>query len=257
MKRSEDKKAIKKFLVIILISFFVGGILGFCSGMMEGEPADVVAGGLYWFLKTGLPYFMPLLLVFQWVAYIVLYRKSKKLYAGCGIEDEETIDRVELFLNYLLLIASISLVCYFFVFGCSTSILFGALKDISLVYFYGILGSYVMGIVSCLIMQYQIITFEKEINPEKNVSIFDTQFAKKWEESCDEAEQLMIYKSAYQAFKAVNGCCITLWVVCCLGNFVWNIGVLPVTMVSVIWLVSLVTYTVACIRLGKAKKMHH
>lgn len=254
MKRKEDKKAFKKFLVIMLIAFFVGGIVGFCSGMVEGEPADVIANGLYWFLRTGLPYFIPALLVIQWVVYAVLYRKSKNLYASCGEEDEETVERVEIWLSYLLLVSSIALICYFFVFGCSTSIYFGMLEEISPFYYFGIMLSYVLGVVSCLFVQFKVVSFTKEINPEKNVSIFDTKFAEKWEESCDEAEQLMIYKSAYQAYKAVNMCCIVLWVLCSVGSFVWDIGVLPVTMVSVIWMVSMVSYCIAGIRLSKSRK---
>lgn len=254
MKRSEDKKAIKTFIIVLIISFFVGGIIGFCSGMVEGEPADVIASGLYWLLRSGLPYFMPAVLLIQWVIYIVGYHKCKKLYAGCSIEEEEVFERIETWLSYLLLISSIALVCHFFVFGCSTSINFSRLGEISPFYYFGILFSFVLGMVSCLIMQYQIMSFEKDLNPEKAVSIFDVKFAKKWEESCDEAERLMIYKSAYQAYKAVNVCCIVLWVVCSIGSFVWDIGVLPVTMVSVIWLVSMVSYSVAAIRLNKAKK---
>lgn len=254
MKRVEDKQAIKKFIVTILISFLAGGVVGFCSAMAEGEGvADAIAGGLYRFLKSGLPYFIPVLLVVQWVVYVVWYRKSKKLYARCGDEDEAAVERVEIWLSYLILMTSIMLVCYFFVFGCSLVINFQRSDELSLVYDFGMILFYIAGVVSCMMMQFQIFSFEKEINPEKKVSYFDTKFIKKWEESCDEAERLMIYKSSYQAYKAVHLCCIVLWVFCSMGSLFWDIGVLPVTMVSVIWLVCMVSYCLASIRLSKSR----
>ena len=66
-------------------------------------------------------------------------------------------------------------------------------------------------------------------------------------------ERLEIYKAAYQSYRAVGGCCIILWCFCSLGSFIWNFGLIPVTMVSIIWLVLTVSYIVAAIQMGNHK----
>lgn len=54
MKSREDKKAFKKFIIIIVISFLAGGVFGFFSDFVEGKPADVIAQGIYGAVKIGL-----------------------------------------------------------------------------------------------------------------------------------------------------------------------------------------------------------
>ena len=44
----------------------------------------------------------------------------------------------------------------------------------------------------------------KKTNPEKTASVYDTKFQKKWLDSCDEAEKIMIGKCAFKAYAATN-----------------------------------------------------
>ena len=54
MKSREDKKAFKKFIIIMVISCLAGGVFGFFSDFVEGKPADVIAQGIYGAVKIGL-----------------------------------------------------------------------------------------------------------------------------------------------------------------------------------------------------------
>ena len=49
-------------------------------------------------------------------------------------------------------------------------------------------------------MQQMTVDFQKIMNPEKQGSVYDLRFQKKWEESCDELEKFTIYRSAYKAY---------------------------------------------------------
>ncbi len=80
------------------------------------------------------------------------------------------------------------------------------------------------------------------------------KFAKKWEESCDEAEKINIYKSAYKSYRSVQMTCMVLLLVCILGDFVWHFGLMPVAMVSIIWIVQTTSYSLESIGLTKGNK---
>lgn len=253
IKNSEDRKSLKKLIIIMVIAMFLGGIFGFCSALAGDAPASVISTGVSRILKAVVPLAIPVVVAVCWIVYGIFYQKSKRLYRTWNGEEEETVNRVEIWLSYMMIIPTVAMVVIFFVYACTFSM--GMLTGAGYPEYYFLLetGFYALGVISIIVMQYQIVDFEKRINPEKRGSVFDIKFAKKWEDSCDEAERLLIYKSAYQAYQAVNYCCIALWVFCAMGSVVWQFGVLPVTMVSIIWLVLVLTYSVAGIRLSKKR----
>lgn len=76
MKSREEKKAFKKFIIIMVISCLAGGVFGFFSDFVEGKPADVIAQGIYGAVKIGLPYAIPVILVIEWIVF------GSQLYCG-------------------------------------------------------------------------------------------------------------------------------------------------------------------------------
>ena len=82
----------------------------------------------------------------------------------------------------------------------------------------------------------------KKTNPEKTVSVYDMKFQKKWLDSCDEAEKLLIGKCSFKAFSATNGVCMLLAVLLALGALVFEIGFLPSLAVCLIWIVNQSAY---------------
>jgi len=42
------------------------------------------------------------------------------------------------------------------------------------------------------------------MNPEKTASVYDMKFQKKWLETCDEAEKIIVGKCAFKAFNITN-----------------------------------------------------
>ena len=72
-------------------------------------------------------------------------------------------------------------------------------------------------------------------------------------DSCDEAIKLGIYKSSFKAYKAVTNTCILLWLICVLGYGLWDFGVMPLVMVTVIWLVQTIAYCMESIKSSKTR----
>ena len=117
---------------------------------------------------------------------------------------------------------------------------------------------YVLGIVAFLvilaegiIIQQKAVDITKIMYPEKTASVYDLKFQKKWVDSCDEAEKIMIGRCAFEAFKVTNSVCGALSVILAIGALTFDIGFLPSFVVCLIWLVSQCAYCRAAIKCNK------
>ena len=90
------------------------------------------------------------------------------------------------------------------------------------------------------------------MNPEKTASVYDVRFQKKWMDSCDEAEKIIVGKCAYKAYATTNTVCAVLAIVLAIGALMFDIGFLPSFVVSLIWIVNLSVYCREAIRCSKA-----
>lgn len=103
-------------------------------------------------------------------------------------------------------------------------------------------------------LQKKCIDLTKQLNPEKKGNIFDKNFSKEWLASCDEAQQLMIYKASYAAYKSAGGACQILWLVTIIGMMSFGTGLLPVFCVSAIMLIMQISYFMEAKKLERGKK---
>ena len=76
------------------------------------------------------------------------------------------------------------------------------------------------------------------------------QFQKKWFESCDEAEKLIIGQCAYKAYSAATKVCGALWLIFSLSALFLNTGLLPILTVCIIWGVSQCVYSYWAVKLS-------
>lgn len=246
--KREDKKSFTVFIIIIVIAAIIGFFLGMGSEVVKDNFAAVIADGVNTVLNLVSPFANVVLGIVSFVISMINYSGCKKKYRAWDGEDEEVYNKIDKKLSAALALSSVDMVLAFFFFAA------GAVA-IDIVDFdpYSILeagamlcwlGGFILSMVLIIIIQRLSVNLTKEMNPEKKGSIYDAKFAKKWEESCDEAEKLQIYKGGYSAYKAVNGLCIGLWLFCVIGGTIWNFGLMPVTMVSIIWLVQILSYTI-------------
>jgi hypothetical protein len=115
------------------------------------------------------------------------------------------------------------------------------------------LGAFILGIVTVTLCQQKIVDLIRRMNPEKQGSVYQVDFHKKWYASCDEAEQKKIGQSAYKSFSIMNLAFPIAWLAALLVGFIISGDVFPVILVSVLWLVGSISYQREAIRLEQPK----
>lgn len=256
--KKEDKKAFKLFALFIFLGALVGGIFGALSSSINTNISGMIASYMMDFLSIITPFASLVFCILIIIIAQVLYKNSRSKYEiwkkECEVnEDEEGIERIEDKLTYILLLATINTIFAFFFFGVGTILLplDGEQGRLSIVKVLSMFVGFLLSIAYSIIIQKKVVNFEKEINPILKGSVYDVKFAKKWLDSCDEAIKLNIYKSAYRAYTAVNFTCIILWICCIIASSFWDIGIMPLVVVTIIWLVQTISYYIESIRLSK------
>ena len=117
--------------------------------------------------------------------------------------------------------------------------------------FFGGLAAFLVDLFAPMVLQQKLVDLTKRLYPEKRGSVYDTKFQKKWYQSCDEAERLIIGQCAFQAYRAMTAACMALWVVFALGGMFFSWGFLPALAVCIIWGVGQSAYAWTCLKLSK------
>lgn len=113
-------------------------------------------------------------------------------------------------------------------------------------------AAFIAVMVETIIIQQRCVDAVKRMNPEKTASVYDVKFQRKWMDSCDEAEKLMIGKCAYKAYAAANTACAALAIIFAVCALIFNTGFLPSFAMCVIWFVLQFIYYRETIRYSKA-----
>ena len=207
--KKANRKAVPKFLLIMLLSLILGGAIGFFS-------AKYSLNALSESLKSAGAFFG---------AYIAPY----------------------------LMLTSAALILSFFLITASYSVGFSAFesKKHTLPVLVGI-ASFFAILIEAVLIQQKCVDAVKAMNPEKTASVYDTKFQKKWLDSCDEAERIMIGKCSYKAYAATNTVCIILSVVLAICALIFETGFLPSLAVCLIWLVNQSAYLKEAMKYSKA-----
>ncbi|RDY27852.1 DUF3169 family protein [Romboutsia weinsteinii] len=253
--KKEDKKAFKGFLVITILS----GIAGATFSNISGNLKEVIGPNLSSLLMNTLEQIVPfasiVISIIAIIASIIIYTNSRKGYELWKEknEDDSTIDKIEQNLSYLLLAISINMILGFFFMGAGLKLLVfnNVNSDIDSIKVLLLFIGFLLCQVSCIIIQKKVVNLEKEINPLLKGSIYDAKFSEKWFDSCDESIKLSIYKSSYKSFKSVSTTCIILWLFSIIGFELWDFGIMPLVMVTIIWLVLTVSYCIEAIKHSK------
>lgn len=101
--------------------------------------------------------------------------------------------------------------------------------------------------------QIRFVKGVQRVYPEKKGDPVSGKFQQQWLESCDEAEKDLIYRSAYRSYQVSRKFIPVLLVIAMLGHLCLNTGIFAILLVSVIWLIVMVTYLNSCIRLRREK----
>lgn len=250
-ERSENRKALPKFFVTMALSLLGGGVLGFVIGCSRvfGLEAAALAEGLSAALSAATPWGIPATSVLTLGACFLLYRTAAKKYAAWGGGDEdETSASIDVLLSWTLLLSAVQLLFnLFFLAAFCVYHLDGNMDGLTLV------GVFLLSCGLVIFAQQKAVDLERKMNPEKRGSVYDTKFQKKWLDSCDESERRQIGQACYRAYMVTTRLCLGLWLVLVVLSMVFEMSLLPVFVLLLVWGVMQTTYTLECIRLGKGK----
>ena len=248
-EKSENRKALPRFALTMAGSLLVGGVFGFLIGLSRflGPDPAALAEGLNRVLTAATPWGIPVTSVLTLGGCFLLYRSAgKKFAAWDGGDEDETSEAIELTLSWVLLLSAIQLLINFFFLAAFCVYYMDA--DIGAL---SLVGVFLVSDALVVFAQQKVVDLERRMNPEKHGSVYDTKFQKKWFESCDESERRQIGQACYRAYMVTTRFCIGLWLVLVILSMVFELSLLPVFVLILVWGVMQVTYTLECIRLSK------
>lgn len=258
-KKIKDKKLDRKYLIILIVLSVLCGVGGYFTGRFFGklkkegfkfpEFNDEAMGR---FAIVMLVVFVVINVILAVVA-ICCISKSKKEWKLWDGEDEAVAEKIESRVSVPIWMSSIVMIINMFLFAVCVNLDINSKfsEKIEDRYMLANLIVFVLSFVVVIAVQKKAVDFTKEMNPEKEGSVFDANFSKKWESSCDEAQKLQIYKAGSTGFKVMSTVCMDMWIVCLLADMFANAGLLPVTLVSIIWLSGNIGYLVGGVKAEK------
>ncbi len=246
-EKGENWRALPKFFLTMLGSLLVGGLLGFLVGFSRvfGLDTEEIAGWLSGAVRSATPWGIPVTTLATMGSCFFLYRSAARKFAAWDGGDEDDVSQsVETLLSWTLLLSAVQLLLrLFFMTAIGTyQPEEGALAMV---------GVFVLSCGCVIFAQQKVVDLERRMNPEKHGSVYDTKFQKKWLDSCDEWERRQIGEASYRAYMVTTRVCLGAWMVLTVLGMVFEIGMLPVSVLLLVWGVMQVTYTLECIRLGK------
>lgn len=252
--KKANRKALPKFMLIMVISLLVGGLGGFCSAKYGlNSLSDGMKSAGAFFSAYIAPWLILAVAVILPVVCIPIYRSAKKLLSSWDGENEEISDTIDKKLSIVIWVTSAALILSYFLISASYAEGFATFeKENSIIpFFVGIAGFFAI-MIEAVIIQQKCVDSAKKTNPEKTASVYDTKFHKKWMDSCDEAEKIMIGKCAFKAYAATNTVCTVLAIVLAICALIFGIGFLPSLAVCLIWIVNLSVYCREALKYSKA-----
>lgn len=245
-------KSLIKFIIIILISGTLGGFASFFLAHMDTHTFAQMMSN---FLITYSPHMLIVSVIGLLAFATYFYQKAKHIYAHSDIDDDESFDRIDHTLTTSMTLCSLVFVVGFLFFGIFAA---GISQidnyDLSfLPYFVLTLIVFIGGSFGSIFLQTRAVQMTKLLYPNKKGDPLDLKFSKDWLESCDEAEQYVIFRSAYAAYQAVQKCILGFWIIAVFGALLFGTGILPVIIVAVLWGVLIMSYTFTANKLEKTK----
>lgn len=244
--RQANRKALPKFVLIVVLSCLIGGVCGFCAAFfgLDATAGTLRAAGEAFCLLA--PWLLTACAVLQPVICLPMYFTSKREASGWNGEDETVSSRIDRRLSIVMWINGIAVILSFFLLAAAYTC--GPAGSVPLMAL-GVAG-FAAVMVETIILQQKLVDLCKRLNPEKQGSVYDMKFQKTWLDSCDEAEKVLIGQCAYKAYSAAGYTCMILWMIFALTALFLGTGLLPVLAVCILWAVLQSAYSYWAIKLS-------
>lgn len=251
--KAANRKAMPKFIIIIVISAILGGVVGYFaaefgfSAMSKSISDAGKAFGAHF-----APWIMVALAIMIPCWTITAYKSAKELMQSWDGEDEEVYSTIDSRLSMVIWLSSAAIILAFFLITATYSVGFALIEEGREAYLLIVsIAAFLVIFVEAVIIQQKCVDAIKSICPEKKASIYDVKFQKKWMDSCDEAEKITIGKCAYKAYAASNTTCTILAVILAVCALIFETSFLPALVVCIIWSVSQFVYCKEAMKYSK------
>lgn len=242
--RAANRRALPWFILVMVAAAILGGVGGFLCAKYG---VDALSGGLQagaaFFGSRIAPWLLLALAAALPAVVVPRCKKARSQLRAWDGESEEIPEAVDRSVSGSIWLSGAALVLAFFLIAASYSGGFAMFEDTraTLRVFLSI-GAFFAVLIEVLLIQQKCVDAAKQMSPEKQGSVYDMRFQKKWLDSCDEAERLVIGKCAFSAYRATNAVCAALAGVLAIGALLFETGFLPALTVCAIWLVNLTAY---------------
>ncbi len=256
MNKPQGERLRRSILIFIgvMVLCFIGGYI---SGMISGRirRAGLNIGTIKEIIYGGLTAVIPILyvginVIFFVFSYVLLgkYIRQAKVWDG---EDEVYIKAVENGFSDICSIGGIIMILNFMLFA--TCLFLGTRDGVTgeiqdQIYLLS-MSTLIISLILFSVQQALILKHIKRVNPEKKGNLFTLNFYKTWMASCDEAQKMIVYRSGYKAYLAVNIACLICYCVLLVLEIVLQTGLVPIVMIGGIWLVNAIAFA------GENKKL--
>lgn len=251
--KQANKKAFRKHALICALSFVLGVVLGGLALVLglERLGALLSAAGVFFVHKLA-PWLLVACAILRPAICVPRYLAGKKALLAWDGEDEEALEQAERSLSVTLWINSLfSVVSYFLMAAAFSAGVLTSLEKSGLLVYIVSLMAFAVNLILGSMLERRFVDLAKLTAPEKEGSIYDLHFRKKWLDSCDEAEKITAGQCAFKSYTATNHTCTALWTVFTLSAMLFGTGFLPVLVVCIIWGVSLSVYTYWSMKLNR------
>lgn len=255
IEKKENRKVVIKFFIILALCMTSGGAAGYLMGTYEDTFRSFM--GNFASMKDILIFIVPAVYFLLSAALLIpayaIYFRQKKIAFSWDGEEEDVIESVEVKLNQPLLLVNISTIIGLLYMSILFELLINTQNaapeqrmaaTVGLILF---VAAYALGFW----LNKLIVDLEKKLNPEKRGNVFDMNFQKDWENSCDERQLIICGKAAFKAYKTANYVCMGMWLLCMAGQSLLNTGIFPMVCVTIIWMVLTVVY---CLEAAKLER---
>ncbi len=222
------------FLIVKLVLFmavmtFVGYQVGYYIGSVS-KTTDL--NELYGELGQLLSGWTIYILVAIGLAYIVATIVAVKNRLAIKNTDEDGYERLEKRLELASIINEVAMICTLACFGIMI-----ATENVVNIHLLSIV------LLLCYVVNAVLVSRAiRKINPEKQTSVLELDYHKKYMQTMDEAEREQIGRAAMRSFFGIRTALLIFWVLTIILSMVIDIGVYPIIMVSIIWFVHYLSF---------------
>ena len=244
--------SVLKFVLMVIICGILGGLAAAFLGSVDASSLGLALS--QWLIMAS-PLLLALSVVLCLLGTVFFYIRAKnRLNQNDYLNDDLAFDQIDHNLTISMTINSLIYVLAFLFFGifaAGLDTLFNV--DMPLGYFIITIGIFIIGAFVGIYLQTCLIKMTKVLYPNKKGDPLEFSFAKDWLDSCDEAEQYIIYRSAYKAYQITQKCLIFGWLIAVFGAMFFSTGLLPIVLVTLIWGVITLTFSFQSMKLSKTQ----